>query len=151
LNDAHHAVVWIDHSEAKIFRFGTNDDPEIDIHSHTSLQRLHHSKTGWEAGGNPPDDTEFFKRIMDAIDNIGGTLITGPGNAKTALKAFLDHARPESASHVFAIETMQQPDADALLELGRRYFRGAAPRQSHSPIATVAESPSNRTKIKELV
>jgi hypothetical protein len=47
-----------------------------------------------EAGGNPPDDTEFFGRINGALEDSEGTVITGPGNAKSALKAFLDHARP---------------------------------------------------------
>lgn len=126
MSNTKHAIVWIDHQEARIFRFGDEESPEIDVHSHTSLQRLHHRRTGWEAGGNPPDDTEFFKRILDALDDAGGTIITGPGNAKTALKEFLDRARPASASRVFAIETLHQPDAEALRAMGRRQFNGVA-------------------------
>jgi hypothetical protein len=58
MNDLNHAIVWIDHSEAKVCRFGATDDSEVEVHSHTSLQRLHHRQGGWEAGGNPPDDGE---------------------------------------------------------------------------------------------
>jgi stalled ribosome rescue protein Dom34 len=123
----HHAVVWLDHSEAKIFRFASDEEAEVQVHSHTSLQRLHHRAGGWEAGGNPPDDTEFFERIAGALDHTGGTVITGPGNAKSALKEFLDRARPHLASRVFAVEGADaHPGTHALLALGRRYF-GAVP------------------------
>jgi stalled ribosome rescue protein Dom34 len=126
MSNIRHAVVWLDHSEAKVFRFSGGEDSEIDIHSHTSLQRLHHRREGWEAGGNPPDDTEFFKRIVGALDHTGGTVITGPGNAKAALKTFIDNHRPTVASRVFAVETLDHPDSDALLALGHRYFQNAA-------------------------
>ena len=121
-----HAVVWVDHSEARVFRFGEEDDSEVDIHSHTSLQRLHHTREGWEAGGNPPDDKEFFTRIIGALDHAGGTVITGPGNAKTALKAFIDGHRPALATRVLAVEPLDRPDSAALLALGRRYFLNTA-------------------------
>ncbi len=126
MSDGYHAVVWLDHSEAKVFRFDGAEKSEADIHSHTSLQRLHHRRTGWEAGGNPPEDTEFFERIISALDHPGGTVITGPGNAKSAFKAFLDHARPNIASHVVAVVDLDHPTADALLALGRRYSLGLA-------------------------
>lgn len=71
MNDVYHAVVWLDHSEAKVFRFDGAEESEVDIHSHSSLQRLHHRRDGWEAGGNPPDDTEFFQRIIGALDHTG--------------------------------------------------------------------------------
>jgi len=82
VSEPHHAVVWLDHSEAKVFRFGADEESEVDMHSHTSLQRLHHGRDGWEAGGNPPD----------------------------------------AASRVFAVESEDQPAADILLALGRRFF-----------------------------
>jgi stalled ribosome rescue protein Dom34 len=138
MSDVYHAIVWVDHSEAKIFRFGGDDVPEIVVRSHTSLQRLHHRKTGWEAGGITPDDTEFFRRILDALGDTGGTVITGPGNAKTALKAYLEHVRPESTWRVFAMETTDQPNAQTLLALGRRYFK--APLQMQSPERTDEKS-----------
>jgi pyruvate dehydrogenase complex dehydrogenase (E1) component len=128
VSNGFHAVVWISHAEAKIYRFSGDKEVQVDLHSHTSLQRLHHSRTGWEAGGNPPDDTEFFERINAALEHAEGTVITGPGNAKSALKAFLDHARPNVASHVLALETLDDhPAADTLLALGRRYFVSADP------------------------
>ncbi len=127
MSDIHHAVVWLDHTEAKVFRFDGAAESEADIHTHTSLQRLHHRREGWEAGGNLPDDTEFFQRIIGALDHTGNTVITGPGNAKTALKTFIDHHRPELASRVLEAETLDHASPQLLLALGRRYFRSAVP------------------------
>lgn len=122
MSDVNHAIVWVDHSEAKVFRFSADEESRLDIHSHTSLQRLHHLRTGWEAGGNPPDDTEFFHRISGALDHAGHTVIAGPGNAKLALKAYLDSARPEIAARVVAVDAMEEPTTDALLDSGQRNF-----------------------------
>jgi stalled ribosome rescue protein Dom34 len=122
----YHAVVWVDHGEAKVYRFDREAVEEIDIHSHTSLQRLHHQRTGWLAGGNPQDDTEFFHRILGALDHTGKTILTGPGNAKTALKSFLDRSRP-TGSWVLAADPLDDPTSDALLALGNRYFKDTAP------------------------
>ena len=128
MTNGYHAVIWINHAEAKICRFSAVQESEVDLHSHTSLQGLHHCRTGWEAGGNTPDDTEFFGRINGALEDSEGIVITGPGNAKSALKVFLDHARPNIASHVLAVETIEDlPGADRLHALGRRYFVNADP------------------------
>ena len=47
MTNGYHAVIWINHAEAKICRFSANQESEVDLHSHTSLQGLHHSRTGW--------------------------------------------------------------------------------------------------------
>ncbi len=131
MNGFHHALVWMDHSEAKVFRFSGDEETQVDVHSHTSLQHLHHRATGWEAGGNRPDDTEFYERIIGTLDPTGAILITGPGNSKVIFKAFLDHFRPSVAARVCALETLDLPGADALLALVRRYFKGGT---SKSPV-----------------
>lgn len=92
------------------------------VNSHTSLQRLHHRREGWEAGGNPPDDTEFFRRVAGTLGQTAGILVTGPGNAKTAFKTYMDHLRPYHAAQVFTVETIDQSSDEALLSLGRKHF-----------------------------
>jgi hypothetical protein len=47
-----------------------------------------------------------------------------------ALKTFLDEHRPDVASRVFEVETLDHPAADALLALGRRYFTSTIATQS---------------------
>lgn len=127
MSDINHAIVWLDHSQAKLFLFRADEESRINIHSHTSLQRLHHRHTGWEAGGNPPDDTEFFHRISEALDHAGGTVLSGPGNAKLALKTYLDQHRPDLAPRVSVVDSLDDPTADAMLDRGRQYFTNAMP------------------------
>lgn len=116
-----HAIVWMDHSDAKVYRFGGIDGSEVKIHTHTSLQRLHHGSGGWEAGGNPPQDGDFFHRIVATLDHTAGIVLTGPGNAKSAFKTFIDDHRPDLISHVVAVDTADHGE-QALLALGRHYF-----------------------------
>jgi len=50
MSPVHHAIVWIDHREAKVYRFSERDEPPVQVNAHNSLQRLHHRHGGWEAG-----------------------------------------------------------------------------------------------------
>jgi hypothetical protein len=130
MTNGYRAVVWVNHSEAKVYRFSGDEESESDVHSHTSLQRLHHRPGGWEAGGNTPDDAEFFGRIHGALEQSDDIVITGPGNAKTALKAFLDHMRPDVVSHVLTSDSLNgQSTAGPLLALGRKFFAAAPIRE----------------------
>ena len=126
-----HAIVWIDHQGAKVYRFDASGASEVKIHSHTSLQHLHHRPGGWEAGGNLPDDGELFARIAETLDPAADLLVTGPGNAKSAFKAYLERRRPDQELPISILETTDHPGDDALLALGRAHVAarttGAAP------------------------
>ena len=122
MSQLHHAIVWIDHREAKVCRFTGNEESEVQVNSHTSLQRLHHRREGWEAGGTPPEDGEFFRRVAGTLGQTAAVLVTGPGNAKSAFKTYLDNLRPYHASQVVIVETIDQPTHQALLSLGREHF-----------------------------
>ncbi len=123
MNGNHQAVVWINHNEAKVFGFSDDAELEVDFHSNTALQHLHHGAAGWEAGGNPPNYPEFYQRILRALDPVGAIVITGPDTFKDVFKAFLDHCRPVVASRVRAVEAMDEPAAEAVLAIAHRYFK----------------------------
>jgi stalled ribosome rescue protein Dom34 len=123
MNPLHHAIVWIDHREAKVYRFSERDEPPVQVNAHNSLQRLHHRHGGWEAGGNPLQDGEFFGRVAGTLDQAGQILVTGPGDAKLAFKTYLDQHRPDSAAQVLTLERADYPGDEALLALGREHVR----------------------------
>ncbi len=125
MSDYRHAIVWIDHSEATVERFRGSEESDVEVHSHTSLQRLHHRRTGWEAGGSNFPDTEFYQRVVGAIDPNSDLVITGPGNAKSEFKSFLDLHRPQVSARVVESEAGARPEASALRALWRRSFAGA--------------------------
>lgn len=115
----HHAVVWIDHREAKVYRFSECDEPPVQVNAHNSLQRLHHRHGSWEAGGNPLEDREFFGRVAGTLDQAAQILVTGPGDAKLAFKTYLDQQHPNHASQVLTLELVDHPGEAALLALAR--------------------------------
>jgi hypothetical protein len=67
-------------------------------------------------------DLEFFRRVAGTLGQTAGILVTGPGNAKSAFKTYMDHLRPYQPSQVFTVETIDQPSDEALLSLGREHF-----------------------------
>jgi hypothetical protein len=73
MSESHHAIVWINHSEATVSRF---------------------------RDGTMPDNIEFYERIAVALDNDSEVVFTGSGNAKTELKAFLDQHHPTVSSRL---------------------------------------------------
>lgn len=100
MSEIRNTIVWIDHSEATVSRFRGGAESDVAVQSHAPLQRLHHLRTGWEAGGNVADNTDFYQRIAVALDGDGDVVITGPGTVKLEFKAYLDQHRPHITSRV---------------------------------------------------
>jgi hypothetical protein len=125
MSDFCHAIIWIDHSEATVARFRGPEESDVEIHSHSSLQRLHHLRTGWEAGGNSLPDTEFYQRVIGALEPNSDLLITGPGSAKWGFRTFVDLHRPQISVRVVELDHSDAPATAELRELWRHYFTGA--------------------------
>lgn len=118
----HYAVVWIDHREADVFHLNETQETKFVVNSHNSVQRLHH-QSHRDASGRPPVDTEFFVRIVSALNHTAGTLIAGPGEAKFEFERYLRRHRPDLAAHVHDIDTVDHPSDDGLIALAREHFR----------------------------
>src|ERR1700732_3543482 len=83
-----HAIVWIDHSQAKIFHVGLSGEDEIILHPHLPTRHLHH-KANSIGSGHAGFDKEFFGQVLNAISDAGEILIIGPAGAKTELAKYL--------------------------------------------------------------
>ncbi|HEY0341355.1 MAG TPA: hypothetical protein VGC34_11165, partial [Steroidobacteraceae bacterium] len=82
MSDPYHALVWIDHQQAKIFHFGvTGADLEVVRSSHPH-QHLHH-KANAPDSGHVPLDVHFLQDVTQALAPAQAILITGPAGAKT--------------------------------------------------------------------
>src|SRR6266852_4010179 len=79
-----HAIVWIDHSQAKVFHIGLSGEDEITLHPHLPTRHLHH-KANSIGSGHAGFDKEFFAQVMNAVSDAGEILIIGPASAKTEL------------------------------------------------------------------
>jgi stalled ribosome rescue protein Dom34 len=117
-----HAIVWIDHREAKIFHFSEDDIDKVVIPSHATGHHLHH-KANTTGSGHLGIDKEFFERVITALTHTGAILITGPANAKTELKNYLEQHRPELAKRVSGVEPLDHPSDGQLVSLARKFFK----------------------------
>jgi stalled ribosome rescue protein Dom34 len=112
-------MVWIDHREARVFHFNAEQDSEVVVNSHVSVQRLHHQA---DHPAGDAVDTEFFHRIVGALTHTGGTLVTGPGGAKYALAKYMNQHRPDLAAKV-SDQTLAHPGDAEVLALARDFYK----------------------------
>jgi hypothetical protein len=121
MTDPYHALVWIDHQQAKIFHFDASGADRAVVHSSHPHQHLHH-KANSPDSGHAAVDTRFLQHVSDALAPAGSILITGPGNAKTELASYLRRTHPEISRRVSGVETVDHPTDGQLLALARMFF-----------------------------
>ena len=118
----YHALVWIDHREAKVWHFSATEAEQEVVRSLHPHQHLHHKANSGDSG-HVPVDKEFLKRVAAALATAGAVLITGPSGAKTELAAYIKDEKPEIAKNIAGIEALDHPTDGALLALGRKFFK----------------------------
>lgn len=122
-----HAVVWIDHSQAKIFHVGLGGADEVTLHPHLPTRHLHH-KAGSIGSGHAGADKTFYAEVAKAVSDAGEILIMGPASAKTEFANHLrDHA-PDLAKRIAAVEAADHPSDGEIVAYAKRHFRMPPPR-----------------------
>jgi hypothetical protein len=124
MSSHYHAIVWIDHREARIFEFSATDTERIVVHSHGSNHHLHH-KSNSTGSGHVGIDTEFLGRVMAALGEVGAFLITGPAAAKSELNDYISKHSPALAKRISAVEALDHPSDGALVALARKFFKAS--------------------------
>ncbi len=122
MSDHFHALVWIDHREAKIFRFDATDFDRSVIRSTHPDRHIHHKANSGDSG-HAPLDKAFFKRVAEALETAGAILISGPANAKTELVTYIKSAQPALAARISGVENLDHPTDGALVALARTFFK----------------------------
>jgi stalled ribosome rescue protein Dom34 len=122
-----HAIVWIDHSQAKVFHVGLSGEDELTLHPHLPTRRLHH-KANAIGSGHTGLDREFFGQVMNAVSDAGEILIIGPASAKTELAKYLRDKHPKTADHVVAVEAADRLSDPEIVAYAKRYFKIAPAR-----------------------
>ena len=121
----YHAIVWMNHNAAEVFRVSRDEDSKVVVNSHTSTQALHH-RGQVDGSEHHPVDTDYFTRIASALNHVGGILLTGPGQARFELVRFLGETRPDLAAHMHEFDTVGHPGDAALVSIAREHFQLAA-------------------------
>jgi stalled ribosome rescue protein Dom34 len=119
-----HAVVWIDHQEARIIRFDRDESDETVIHSEGGNHRLH-IKAGTRAGARAPEDQHYFHHVAEALADARTVLIGGPANEKGELVKHLEKHDPAVAKRIAGVEPMDHLTDGELLAHARHFFKSA--------------------------
>lgn len=125
-----HAIVWIDHREAKIFQFGPDDVEKILVQAEGHGRQLQH-KANVTGAGHRGVDHEFFGRVVASLDHTGSILIAGPGNARMELKNYIGEHHSQLAQRIAGVEPLDHPHDAQLVALARKFFRADDWMKSH--------------------
>jgi stalled ribosome rescue protein Dom34 len=117
-----HAIVWIDHSNARIFHIGLSGEDELVLHSHMPTRHLHH-KANSIGSGHVGFDKEFLAQVMNAVSDAGEILIIGPAGAKTELAKFIGRTDSKIADRIVAVETADHPTDHEIVAYAKQYFK----------------------------
>jgi hypothetical protein len=119
-----HAVIWIDHLEARIFHFSSTDVERLVLHPDNPTRHIHHKANSIGSGHASPDH-DYLQAVAASVADAGAVLITGPANAKTELA---DHIRlhdPALAKVIAGIETVDHPSDPQLVAYAKTYMKAA--------------------------
>jgi stalled ribosome rescue protein Dom34 len=122
-----HAVVWLDHAQAKVFHVGLSGDDELTLHPHLPTRHLHHKANAIGSGHAKPD-VHFLDEIANALGDAGEILIIGPANAKTELAAHLREKHPAVGKRIVAVEAADHPSDRQIVAYARQHFKMTPPR-----------------------
>jgi len=118
----YHAIVWIDHHEAKVFFFDDHDVQAERIRSSNPHVHLHHHANAGDSG-HVGTDTAFLERVAAALGTAGAILITGPAGAKKELQAYMERKHPPLAQCISGVQALSHTSDGALIDLARRFFK----------------------------
>jgi stalled ribosome rescue protein Dom34 len=116
-----HALVWIDHREAKVFHFDADSSQSVTVHNSHAHQNLHH-KANSSDSGHAPVDKEYLGRVAAELAAAGAILIVGPGSAKTELRTYVQQHHAQIAGKISAVESIDHPTDGQLLAHARKFF-----------------------------
>ena len=124
MSSHYHAVIWIDHLEARIFQFGREDVDRLVLHPHNPTRHIHRL-AHIIGSGHAAEDQDFLHRVVAAVEGAGAMLITGPANEKTELLKHIHHHDPHLIYIIAGVETVDHPSDGALVAYAKRYFKTA--------------------------
>ena len=120
----YHAVIWIDHHEARIFHFNATDVDLMVLSPENPTRHIHH-KSNTTGSGHDTLEQKFLHEVAHAVADAGAVLITGPGSAKTELMTHIKAHDPKLMKTVLGVETVDHPSNGQLIAHARTFFKSA--------------------------
>jgi stalled ribosome rescue protein Dom34 len=120
----YHAVIWIDHREARVFHVSHTEVERLVLHPDHPTRHIHH-KANSIGSGHAPADHEYLHAVAESIADAGAVLIAGPANAKTQLVEHIRLHDPRLAKAIAGVETVDHPSDAQLVAHARKYLAAA--------------------------
>ena len=128
----YHAVVWIDHHEARVFHFSPTDVERLILHPDHPTKHIHH-KANSIGSGHASADRDYLHATAESIADAGAVLITEPANAKTELVEYIHLRDPKLTKVIAGVETVDHPSDAQLVAYARKYFHATDRTQPQKP------------------
>jgi stalled ribosome rescue protein Dom34 len=116
-----HAVIWIDHKEARVFHVHPRQADETTVLA--PQHHVHrHPKGHGEAAAHPDDAQRFFGEVARTVDEVDALLIVGPSSAKLEFFRYLHERDRRLESKVVGIESADHPTDGEIVARARNCF-----------------------------
>ena len=120
----YHAVLWIDHHQARVIFFNPDAAEEHTLHPPHPPRHLH-AKAGSPSGTHLAGEPAYYQAVAEALAPAHAVLLAGPAAAKLELMEHLRQHAPQLAARVSRLETMDAVSDAELVAAARRYFKAA--------------------------
>ncbi len=114
-----HAVIWVDHKEARILKL--DEESARYEAEHVKASTAHHDKGHHHTHAEP----KFLEDLAQRLAAFDEVLVTGPGNSKDELASFIETRHPAWRKKIVAVEASDHPTDGQLADHGRRVLRAA--------------------------
>jgi stalled ribosome rescue protein Dom34 len=119
-----HAVIWIDHKEARIFHVHPEATDETTVLA--PQHHVHrHPKGHGEAREHPDDAHRFFGEVARGLEGVDAILIVGPSSAKLEFFRYVHEHERRLESKVVGIETADHPTDGQIVAHAKSYFKAS--------------------------
>ena len=109
-----HAVIWLDHKEARVIAFDAEHATASSVKASTHPTRQH--------GSTVRTEHEYYGHICDALAGGRQVLVVGTHTAQDDFKHYVEKHRPETAKRVSGYETADYPTENQLVAQARQHF-----------------------------
>jgi len=127
-----HAVVWIDHQEARLFHVQPETVGHVQpepLNGATIVSPQHlihrHPRGRGEAPEHPDDAKRFFHEVARSLDGSDAILIVGPSSAKAEFLRYVQDHDKKLHARIVGIESVDHPTDREIGACARRFFVGS--------------------------
>lgn len=119
-----HAVVWVDHREARIFLLDREGFERATVSTELPHHQTH-NRAGTIDGKRAAPDQSYYEKIVTALEPAAEWLIVGPSSARDELASHIRARDPHLADRVIGVEPADHPTDREIVAHARAYFKAA--------------------------